>query len=66
MTFEQLKEEAKKLDVKIMVDYRGVEFIRFRGICFRKDGAVDSGFKYGDIAINRTPNQMWQIMKALQ
>lgn len=66
MTWQELKEEAKKMGAEIMVDYRGVEFIRFRGVCFRKDGAIDSGFKYGDIAINRKTDQMLAIMKALQ
>lgn len=70
MTWEELKEEAKKMGYSLEVDYTDSEFLykytSENRYCFRQDGAIDDGRYYGIIAKNRTPSQMYQIMKALQ
>ena len=70
MTWEELKEEAKKMGYSLEVDYTHSEFLykytSEKRYCFRQEGAIDDGRYYGIIAEDRTPDQMLAIMKALQ
>lgn len=70
MTWEELKEEAKKMGYSLEVDYTDSEFLykytSEKRYCFRQEGAIDDGRYYGIIAENRTTDQMLAIMKALQ
>jgi len=60
MTFEELKEEAKKLGYYMI----GVEGITNDVFTFWQDGTIDvDGACVSD---DRTPEQMWQIMEALK
>ena len=66
MTWDELKEEAKKMGYDSDIDYTGEEFLRYGNYCFRKSGVIDNGMVYANIAHNRTHDQMLAIMKALQ
>jgi hypothetical protein len=76
MTWDELKEEAKKMDAEIYINPydNNFERIDYKSICFFKSGTVSasddapSDRVYGKIYLedNRTPDQMLAIMKALQ
>jgi len=68
MTWDELKEEAKKMGNKCKAE---------NIISFKKNGLYFNCYKYGSISIadtranditvkDRTPDQMYAIMKALQ
>ena len=67
MTWEELKEKAKEMgyflegyDEEVLYQYEPIE----TGLFFRQCGTITHS---GDVIIeNRTPEQMYQIMKALQ
>ena len=73
MTWEELKEEAKKMGASM---YACGDKFSFSGLEFDKDGFVCCEFSYLKgkrlinqntvIGVNRTPSQMLAIMKALQ
>jgi len=74
MTWEELKEEAKKMGAKIYISPYGDGFERidYKNITLTNKGdVVVEGRFYDmdvtvDLAENRTPDQMLDIMKALQ
>lgn len=65
MTWEELKEEAKKMGANenIFEDAIFLSIFMFckEGSCFTEDGYPNNPF-----SVNRTPDQMLAIMKALQ
>lgn len=61
MTWEELKEEAKKMGYKTT---DSCIYNSYVGIYFYKDGRIKHD--YETIAYKRTPDQMLAIMKALQ
>lgn len=72
-TFEELKELCKELEgKKIITTSTGIiiedDYIEFHGLQFLKSGTIsheteiDKGLA---IRLNRTPKQMWQIIKNL-
>jgi hypothetical protein len=73
MTWEELKEEAKKMGAAM---YASGDKFSFSGLVFDKDGFVCCEFLYPKgkrwlnqntvISVNRTLDQMLAIMKALQ
>lgn len=73
MTWEELKEEAKKMGAKIYISPYGDGFERidFNDKAFFQNGRVSVGtyntgiYLVADVATNRTPDQMLAIMKAL-
>lgn len=66
MTWEELKEEAKKIGGTVLDDYSWEEFIGMGKFFYRKSGAIDNGIVYGNISTGRSFEQMLAIMKALQ
>ena len=73
MNWQELKEEAKKMGAAM---YACGDKFSFSGLVFDKDGFVCWEFLYPKgkrwinqntvIGVNRTPDQMLSIMKALQ
>jgi len=64
MTWEELKEEAKKMGGYIFYDE--IEYIVLGYMSFYADRTIMyRGYGY-PIATERTPSQMYAIMKALQ
>ena len=73
MTFEELKEKAKKMGAAM---YACGDKFSFSGLVFDKDGFVCCEFLYPKgkrwinqntvIGVNRIPDQMFAIMEALQ
>ena len=80
MTWEELKEETKKMDAEIVVGSIGeytYEKIIMDKLCFYSDGEITcpyifiNGEGYPEkgivkVAKNRTPDQMFAIIKALK
>ena len=80
MTWEELKEETKKMGAEIVVGSIGehtYEKIIMDKLCFYSDGEItcpymfinEDGYPKQDIikvAENRTPDQMFAIIKALK
>lgn len=66
MTWEELKQESKKMGGTVLEDYSGEEFICMLKFFYRKSGAIDNGVVYGNISTGRSFDQMFAIMKALQ
>ena len=66
MTWEELKEEAKKIGATIYISPYGDGFERidYKGLSCYNDCSMT--FAYETFAIERTPDQMLAIMKALQ
>jgi len=67
MTWEELKQKAKELKeatIYISPYGDGFERIDYKGLSCCNDGLMT--FAYETFAIGRTPDQMWQIMEALQ
>lgn len=71
MTWPELVEKAKKLGYELSNDYKGM-FLYKHYIKFFYDGditvVVQKGYNLTDtwFSYNRTPSQMYQIMKALE
>lgn len=68
MTWEELKQKAIKTDGIYVWFGSSEEYISLGNIYFHKDGTIECG-DWCDrfiIATDRTPDQMWQIMEALQ
>lgn len=73
MTWEELKEKAKEMGSSM---YASGNKFSFSGLEFDKDGFVCCEFLYPKgkmwlnqntvIGVNRTPDQMYKIMEALQ
>ena len=69
MTWEELKEEAKKMGLKV---HRLWIIDKKEWITYYENGTVDLDFEWDEqtrtlpLAKNRTPDQMLAIMKALQ
>ena len=66
MTWEELKEEAKKMR---WIHYDAdIDCFYYNELQFNKDGTLRiwDGFMYHILAEHRTPDQMLAIMKALQ
>lgn len=77
MTWQELKEEAKKMGSEIIIRIiadRTIEKITFNNVAFYSNGSIcgvferENGSTYcgSAIAQDRTPDQMLAIMKALQ
>lgn len=70
MTWDELKEEAKKMDTILFGGGKMGEIIAFidaekdADIYFYESGRIEVGNMV--VARNRTPDQMFAIMKALQ
>ena len=66
MDWNQLKEEAKKIGATIYISPYGDGFERidYKGLSCYNDCSMT--FAYETFAIDRTPDQMLAIMKALQ
>ena len=68
MTWEELKEEAKKMEYVIYYDdrYEMCEELDKNGLCFYENGKIKTDI--GDIIVseNKSIYQMYKIMKALQ
>jgi len=69
MTWEELKEEAKKMGMEV---HRFWIIDKKEWMTYYKDGTVDLDFEWNEqtrtlpFAKNRKPDQMLAIMKALQ
>lgn len=78
MTFEELKEKAKELGAIVSDSVYATWWIIYKGVKFQWNGEVLVKYSYYDtgyledfedeksIASDRTIDQMWKIMEALQ
>lgn len=68
MNWEELVEKAKELGYEVSSFYgnrnQKYEYFEKRGICFNSNGLVET--RSDVIVANRTPDQMYNIMLALE